>query len=91
MYYDSVISENPYNHLVHFNKGISLYRQMRYDEAMPFFQKCILLNPYYSSAHYHLGVIAMRQGNLFPAILSFPTNLFASPENKYYKYTICML
>ena len=37
------------------------------------------------------GVIAMRQGNLVPAILSFSTNLFLAPENKYYKNSIAML
>ena len=87
-YYDTILAKNPNNYLVWFNKGISLYRQKKMDEATKYFQKCILLNPYYSSAHYYLGQIAFQNGRLVEAILSFSTNLNVSPSNRYHDESI---
>jgi antitoxin component YwqK of YwqJK toxin-antitoxin module/Flp pilus assembly protein TadD len=89
--YDSILAMNPYDYLTYFNKAISLYRQEKVDEATVNFQKTVMLNPYYSSAHYFLGVISMQKGNLVEAMLSFITNLLVSPGNKYYQKAIAHL
>lgn len=89
--YDSIIAGNKYDYLTYFNKGISLYRQEKLDEAVVNFQKTIMLNPYYPSAHYFLGVISMQKGNLVEAMMSFITNLLTSPGNKYYQKAISHL
>src|SRR6185503_18073731 len=73
--YDTILALNPYNYLACFNKGITLFRQQRYDEATINFQQCIMLNPYYTSAHYFLGQLALLKGNMVQAMLSFATNL----------------
>lgn len=89
--YDSVIAQNPYSYLTYFNKGISLFRLLRYDEATVNFQHCIMLNPYYSSAHYFLGQLAMLKGNMVQAMLSFATNMVVTPGNRYQKNTVGFL
>ncbi|MEO8413020.1 MAG: tetratricopeptide repeat protein [Ginsengibacter sp.] len=89
--YDTILLHNPFNYLAYFNKGISLYRQLRYDEAMVNFQQCIILNPYYSSAHYFLGQLALMKGNMIQALLCFTTDLLVAPENHYQKNTINFL
>lgn len=81
--YDSILAQNPNNYLVWFNKGITLYRQEKFDAAAADFKRCVIINPYYSSAHYYLGRIAMLKGNFVPAMLSFATNLTIAPDTRY--------
>ena len=86
--YDTILKQNPYAHLMFFNKGITLYRMQRYDEAAANFQRCIIINPYYTSAHYFLGQLALLKGNLVPAMMSFATNLLITPGNRYQKNAV---
>jgi len=60
--YDTILSQNPYSYTTYFNKGITLIRQLKYDEATVNFQKCLMLDPYYASAHYFLGQLALLKG-----------------------------
>ncbi|MEP6948639.1 MAG: tetratricopeptide repeat protein [Ginsengibacter sp.] len=89
--YDSILVQNPYSYLTYFNKGITLYRELRYDEATANFQHCIVLDPYYASAHYFLGQLALVKGNMVQAMMSFATNLMVAPANRYNKNTISFL
>jgi len=89
--YDTILSINPYDYLAYFNKGVCLYRQEKNDEAISCFQKCVMLNPYYASAHYFLGLASMLKGNMVQAMLSFSTNLIVSPSNSRYKKTSAYL
>lgn len=86
--YDSILAMNKYDYLTYFNKGICLYRQEKNEQAAENFRKTIMLNPYYSSAHYFLGQLALMKGNLPEAMMSFTTNLFVAPGNKYYQKSI---
>lgn len=86
--YDTILAQSPYSYITYFNKGISLLRQEKYDDAQVNFEKCVLLNPYYSSAHYFLGQLQLLKGNLVQAMLSFTTNLMVVPDNRYEKKSI---
>jgi antitoxin component YwqK of YwqJK toxin-antitoxin module/Tfp pilus assembly protein PilF len=90
-YYDSTIQLNPNNYLAWFNKGITLYNQKKYDESLNCLQKCIVIYPYYTSAHYFLGLIAVEKGWLPQAMMSFTTNLLIDPTNKYAGYAVKQL
>ncbi len=89
--YDSILTQNPYSYLSYFNKGITLMRLSRMEEAETNFQRCIILNPYYSSAHHFLGRLCLIKGNLTQALLSFTTSLLVSPESRYLKTTVSYL
>ena len=89
--YDTILVQNPYSYLTYFNKGITLFRQLRNDEATANFQQCVILNPYYASAHYFLGRVAMMKGNMVQAMMSFSTNLLVDPDNRYKKNSISFL
>ncbi len=89
--YDTILTANPFNYLVWFNKGITLYRKERYDEAGLNFQKCVMINPYYSSAHYYLGELALLNGNLVESMLSFSTYLLIAPSGRFNKKAITFL
>ncbi len=86
--YDTILAEKPYSYITWFNKGISLFRQSKNDEAAVHFQRCIMLNPYYSSAHYFLGRLSLLKGNLPQAMMSFAANLLVMPDNNYFQYSI---
>jgi len=89
--YDSMLVESPYNYIAYFNKGISYFRLEKYEEAKKSFQQCIMLNPYYSSAHYYLGKVSLVKGNLVQALFSFAANLLVEPGNRNRKSTISYL
>jgi len=78
--YDKIIALNPYSYLGPYNKAICYYNQKKLTEAKPLFQKAAVLNPYYSKVHFYLGRIALNDGNLTAAMLSFMTNLALNPE-----------
>ena len=89
--YDSIIAQNPYSYIAYFNKGITLMRQTKYDDAEANLQKCIMLHPFYSSAHYFLGQIELLKGNLVQAMMSLATNLMVDPQNRYEQSCINIL
>lgn len=86
--YDTILAMNQYDYLTYFNKGICLFRQEKNEEAAGCFQKTLMLNPYYASAHYFLGQLALLKGNLPEAMMGFTCNLFVNPGNKYYQKSV---
>ena len=83
--YDTILAQNPYSYTTYFNKGITLLRQEKYDDAAANFKNCLMLDPYYSSAHYFLGQLELLKGNLVQAMMSFTTSLVVAPGNRYEK------
>ena len=81
--YDSALIRNPQGYLLYFNKGVLNYNSKKYEEAKKNMQQCLLINPFYSSAHYFLGNIYMFQGNMVPALLAFKTYLLVAPTGRY--------
>lgn len=82
-YYDSIIAKFHYPYLPWFNKGITYYDAHQMADAKRCLQQAVLVNPYYAPAHYQLGIIALNEGNLVAALLSFTTSLVIDPTNKY--------
>jgi antitoxin component YwqK of YwqJK toxin-antitoxin module len=89
--YDTNLAQKPYDYLSYFNKGITLMRINKMDEAAANFQHCIMLNPYYASAHHFLGRLQLLKGNLVQAMMSFATNLLVAPGNRYHNSAITYL
>jgi uncharacterized protein len=81
--YDGALAKDPQSYLLYFNKAITQIRMGKDDEAKMNLQQSLLINPYYSSAHYFLGNIFMRRGNLIPAMLAYKTCLLLAPSGKY--------
>jgi Tfp pilus assembly protein PilF len=59
------------NYLASYNFGNILYRQERFDEAIPHFEDAIRFKPNYADAHINLGTVLARQGKLDEAITHF--------------------
>ncbi len=86
--FDKAIALYPASALLYFNKGVILLDEKRYPEAEAVFQKAILINPYMYSAHYQLGLAAIRQGKIIPAYLCFTGYLMVNPSGKYWSKSI---
>src|SRR5665213_1472185 len=89
--YDTILAQNPYSYITYFNKGITLMRATKFDDAEINFEKCLLLDPYYSSAHYFLAQMELLKGNLVQAMMSFTTCLMVAPDNRYEKNAVSFL
>lgn len=81
--YDESLAKDPQASITYFNKGISYIRLNDLIEAKKCFEKCVIINPYYGSAHYFIGTLNMEAGNLIPAILAYQTYLIVAPDGKY--------
>lgn len=82
-FYDKVIADDKNNFQGLFNKGITLYRMDKYEDAKKCFQQCLVINPYQTSAHYFLGSIALEEGRIPEAMMSYAANLIIDPSNRY--------
>lgn len=89
--FDAGIARYPAYALLYFNKGIVLFALKRYVEAEAVFQKTLLIDPYLYSAHYELGLTALRQGKIIPAFLCFTGYLLVNPSGKYWSKSISAL
>jgi antitoxin component YwqK of YwqJK toxin-antitoxin module len=79
--YDKIIKSCPYNYVAWYDKGVTYYRLKRFKDATVCFTKALLINPYYSLAHYYLGKVEMEQGNLVNAMMAFMGNMLVYPSN----------
>lgn len=81
--YNKIIANDKNNYLSFFNKGVVYYRKEKYNEAASNFKQCLLINPFYTSAHYFLGKISVEQGKPVQAMFAYCTNLMLNPDNRY--------
>ncbi|MBC8146370.1 MAG: tetratricopeptide repeat protein [Bacteroidetes bacterium] len=77
--YKQGIEKYPREQGLHFNLGITYYREKKYQEAIDVLKKSILLNPYHSSSHMALGKICAELGYVTQAMLSLNMFLILEP------------
>ncbi|MGZ5304184.1 MAG: tetratricopeptide repeat protein, partial [Bacteroidia bacterium] len=80
--FDEGLKRFPLNLNLLINKGITLRRMNRDADAVDVFQRAALINPYYASAHYHLGLVAAKNKKIVPAILSLETFLLLEHQTQ---------
>ena len=64
-----------------YNRGVALYREGLFDEAVQAFREALKMNPANASAHYNLGLALYRKGLFDEAVQAFREALKISPEN----------
>lgn len=77
--FDEGIKIYPNSYKLYFERGICYYMQKKYDLAVSDFQKSILLNPYFASAHMRLAEILLKNDQLVPGTLSTMNFLLLEP------------
>lgn len=89
--YDSALTKYPNYQGLFFNKAIALLHLDKNEEAEEVLKSLLLRNPYYSSAHYRLGNLALAKGQLIPAMMCYYTYLLVAPEGSYSSSSINLL
>jgi antitoxin component YwqK of YwqJK toxin-antitoxin module/Flp pilus assembly protein TadD len=77
--YNKGIKEFPKNHLILFNKAVTLEKQEKYEEAIETYKQVLQLTPYHASTHYRLGRLAELEGDITRAMLCYNTFLVVEP------------
>lgn len=70
------------------NLGIILSESGRTDEAIPYLNKAVLLDPGYDLAHYSLGDAFMKQGNYIQASKSYSHALALDKQNPLFGFNL---
>ncbi|MFL5730998.1 MAG: tetratricopeptide repeat protein [Cytophagaceae bacterium] len=78
--YDEGIKLYPDFYQLPFNKGITLTGQDKYEEALPCFQKAMMLNPKHASSHNAVGVLMKLKNKRIPSLLANCRFLVLEPE-----------
>lgn len=78
--YNEGIKLFPEFYLLRFNKGITLVSIKKYDEAMLYFQKAILLNPRHAGSHNAIARISHSNNKRIPALLAYSRFLVIEPQ-----------
>ena len=89
--FDSAIAKYPAYSPLYLNKGITLMKMKRLEEAEKIFQQALLIDPYAASTHYRLGQVAIQQGKIIPAFLSFTAYMMISPAGAHHRNAIILL
>lgn len=85
---DSAIHKYPYYALFYLNKATALIKLGNYAEAETVLKQALVYDPYTYSSHYKIGICAIHQGKIVPAMLAFIGYLLLSPEARYHNYSI---
>lgn len=82
------VEQDPRNPYYHYNMGLMLYEDEKYEEAGEVFDKAIALNPSNSYLHYKKGIVFYRLGKYGEALEQFKEALRLDEDNRVAKYMI---
>lgn len=74
-----------------YNYAIHHIKKNNKQEAINCLKKAILINPYYSSSHFMLGLLAYENGNIAEGSMSLITYLVIAPDGRFSADAIKML
>lgn len=77
--YEEGIQKYPNYYQLQFNKGICYTNSNRYSEAIPCFQRALLINPKHAGSLNAIGLLEMGDHRI-PAILAFSRFLIVEPQ-----------
>ena len=78
--YNSGLEKFPNYYLLHFNKGLTLMRMKKYDDALESYASALKDNGLHPSSNYYTGVI-LQDDNRIPALLAYATFLAIEPQS----------
>jgi len=89
--FDQILEKYPQSVNAYFNKSVSLIKKDKNEEAKATLEKGLLIDPYYSNAHYLLGTLFLKDGELIPAMLALNTYLIEMPAGEYASSAVTLL
>lgn len=82
-YYDKGLETNPYYYHLHFNKGVCLMRQEKYEDALECFKTSMFLCPAHQGSHFQYGMACLRLGYTVPGIMALNYCTLINPSSNY--------
>ncbi|NCO68724.1 MAG: hypothetical protein COY75_05780 [Nitrospirae bacterium CG_4_10_14_0_8_um_filter_41_23] len=82
--WSDIIKKSPDKYRGYNEVGMWYYERCLIDDAIPYFEKGLSLNPYFGSAHNNLGLCFLGKGLIDPAIEEFKQAIRANPFNGMY-------
>ncbi|MFO7257568.1 MAG: tetratricopeptide repeat protein [Bacteroidota bacterium] len=79
--FKAAIEKFPFDHLLHYNLGVTHYNSKHYDEAAECFFNTLKINPYHGGSHLNLGRLAAFQGGKVRAMMALGVYLAIAPED----------
>ncbi|MFN3403021.1 MAG: hypothetical protein ACK40G_02930 [Cytophagaceae bacterium] len=79
--FEEALKKFPKYYLLMSNKGAALKELKRYPEALEAYKETVRLNPYWSSGHLSLAILAANEGLVTQAMLAFNTFLILEPKS----------
>jgi len=89
--YDSAQKKYPNYQGLMLNRAVVLMRMKKNDDAEKVLEDLLVINPYYSSAHFRLAQIQLQKGQVIPAMMSLYTYLIVNPSGPYKSTSINLL
>ncbi len=77
-----LIVECPDDAIVNYKYALSLERFRKYDKALAYYQKAVMLNPYLGKAYVGIGDVSMYQGALDKSIEAYRIAVKHMPEDR---------
>lgn len=59
---DALLANDPNNKIANYSKGVVLFGEEKYEEALPFFEKSTEVDPTFADAYYNAGVCCCNEG-----------------------------
>lgn len=78
--YQEALKFYPLNYLINYNLGVCFEEQQHYEEAVRYYQKSILLNPFYAPPHLQLANLCYKNDLVTQASLCWNFYLFLEPN-----------
>jgi len=80
--YQTAISEFPYNYQIHYNLGVTYFKNDNLDEAEKVFFESARLNPFHQTTQFMLGLLNLKRGKLVPCVMAFNMCVILNPSSK---------
>ena len=84
--YDMGISKYPYFTSYQLNKAVTYKNAKEYDKSIEQYKTTLASNPYYSNAHYHLGVLAFNEEKYTQGLLAITMSALISGNSSVLYY-----
>jgi antitoxin component YwqK of YwqJK toxin-antitoxin module len=79
--FTAAIEKFPFDHLLHYNLGVTHYNNKKYDEAAQCFFNTLKINPFHGGSHLNLGRLAAFQGGKVRAMMALGVYLSIAPSD----------
>jgi predicted O-linked N-acetylglucosamine transferase (SPINDLY family) len=80
-FFDAALRQDPADGETHYNHGVSLQMQRRFDDAARAYQRAVVCRPDLVAADFNLGVIFTALGNVDGAVAAYGAVLTRKPDH----------